>query len=367
MAWFGESDREKDAREMANNVRLFGEQGNALGAKLLMEEGHISQSEVDAFRKSYNNIIACCDRYPFVEDSARIKNNIKAGFALVYPKASYTARLTSSPEAGAIGALVAAYLHQFDAMKSGATSPEGLRKLWKVGDELKRSEATAAKYFDAEAMKLIHGFVTQHEEFCSLEVVQDAVAERSHSQDEPSEGPSERVLTTFEQDCELTGVGAHHTIDELGAARRQKAAEWHPDKLAGMAPELKQYASRQLAAINQACDRLEERAQSGNTENATLEAGANWIAQEMGEFTRDMKETVEVMQTNPSIAIREANRVVERWDKCAPRYVEFLARFRREAPAVDITATERNVSEIGAAINQIKEMIAARCHAIAAA
>jgi len=66
----------------------------------------------------------------------------------------------------------------------------------------------------------------------------------------------------FEDDCSLFGVDEYYTLDELNAARRTKAAQWHPDKLNGMAPELKEFASEQLTRLNLAHERLANRVKS---------------------------------------------------------------------------------------------------------
>ena len=60
-------------------------------------------------------------------------------------------------------------------------------------------------------------------------------------------------------DCVLLGVYDYYTLDELSAARRTKAAQWHADKLENMAPELREYASQQLARFNGAYERLANR------------------------------------------------------------------------------------------------------------
>ena len=50
----------------------------------------------------------------------------------------------------------------------------------------------------------------------------------------------------------LLGVGQGCTPDELAHAYHQKMSQWHPDKLETMAPELKDYATRQTQRINEA-------------------------------------------------------------------------------------------------------------------
>jgi DnaJ-class molecular chaperone len=50
----------------------------------------------------------------------------------------------------------------------------------------------------------------------------------------------------------LLGVGQGCTPDELAHAYHQKMSQWHPDKLENMAPELREYATRQTQRINEA-------------------------------------------------------------------------------------------------------------------
>ena len=52
--------------------------------------------------------------------------------------------------------------------------------------------------------------------------------------------------------CELLGVSAGCTKEELANAYRSKVSQWHPDKLETMADELKAFATRRTARINEA-------------------------------------------------------------------------------------------------------------------
>jgi len=54
----------------------------------------------------------------------------------------------------------------------------------------------------------------------------------------------------------LLGVGQGCTPDELAHAYHQKMSQWHPDRLETMAPELKDYATRQTQRINEAYQKL---------------------------------------------------------------------------------------------------------------
>jgi DnaJ-class molecular chaperone len=54
----------------------------------------------------------------------------------------------------------------------------------------------------------------------------------------------------------LLGVGQGCTPDELAHAYHLTMSQWHPDKLENMAPELKDYATRQTQRINEAYQML---------------------------------------------------------------------------------------------------------------
>ena len=59
---------------------------------------------------------------------------------------------------------------------------------------------------------------------------------------------------------ELLGVGQGCSPEELASAYRRKVSEWHPDKLDTMAQELREYATRRTARINEAYQRLRQQA-----------------------------------------------------------------------------------------------------------
>ena len=58
--------------------------------------------------------------------------------------------------------------------------------------------------------------------------------------------------------CELLGVRPGCTTAELAAAYRRKISQWHPDKLDSMADELKAFATRRTARINEAYQRIKQ-------------------------------------------------------------------------------------------------------------
>jgi len=61
---------------------------------------------------------------------------------------------------------------------------------------------------------------------------------------------------------ELLGVSPGCTTAELAAAYRRTISQWHPDKLDSMADELKAFATRRTARINEAYQRLKQGAQA---------------------------------------------------------------------------------------------------------
>lgn len=61
---------------------------------------------------------------------------------------------------------------------------------------------------------------------------------------------------------ELLGVSPGCTTAELAAAYRRNISQWHPDKLDSMADELKAFATRRTARINEAYQRLKQGAQA---------------------------------------------------------------------------------------------------------
>lgn len=79
---------------------------------------------------------------------------------------------------------------------------------------------------------------------------------------------------SLEGDCRTLAISPHFTVEELRSAYMSKAKEWHPDRLEGMAPELKDYANRQFAQISAAYVRLKEKAAVGELVFAASEAPA---------------------------------------------------------------------------------------------
>ena len=79
--------------------------------------------------------------------------------------------------------------------------------------------------------------------------------ERAARGDRHGSEPTGPVTKT--EACELLGVDPGCSPEELAAAYHRKVLEWHPDKLnETMAQELRDYATRRTARINEAYDRL---------------------------------------------------------------------------------------------------------------
>jgi hypothetical protein len=146
----------------------------------------------------------------------------------------------------------------------------------------------------------------------------------------------------------------YYTLAELSAARRTKTAQWHPDKLEHMAPELKEYASQHVVRFNAAFERLEGRVK-WNGAPGTIEAEAQDVTAMVTEITALMAailaglenfltsgdDNVDV-ETLPRASVFE--KAIERHDDIIRRLRALLTRIREEAPTTDVTTLENNIS-----------------------
>jgi DnaJ like chaperone protein len=57
---------------------------------------------------------------------------------------------------------------------------------------------------------------------------------------------------TLQRACQLLGVTATSTLKQIKAAYRRKVSQCHPDRLEDRANEVRQLATEQTAAINDA-------------------------------------------------------------------------------------------------------------------
>lgn len=57
---------------------------------------------------------------------------------------------------------------------------------------------------------------------------------------------------------EVLGVAEHATLEEIEQAYRKKISDYHPDKVANAAPELKALAEQRAREINAAYDELQK-------------------------------------------------------------------------------------------------------------
>jgi len=90
---------------------------------------------------------------------------------------------------------------------------------------------------------------------------------RSQQQDTQSSRPgdSHQQQTTTSTDpgsltrteaMTLLGLAPGATAAQIRTAYHQKVMQWHPDKLEGMAPELRRFATQQMQLINRAYELL---------------------------------------------------------------------------------------------------------------
>ena len=104
---------------------------------------------------------------------------------------------------------------------------------------------------------------------CSLHTMafSDAVAlirqrkridERSEARAARGEEPTGPV--SHAEAYRLLGVNEGCSQEQLASAYRRKVSQWHPDKLETMADELKAYATRCTARLNEAYEKLRARA-----------------------------------------------------------------------------------------------------------
>jgi len=84
--------------------------------------------------------------------------------------------------------------------------------------------------------------------------IKERARKRGTRREQPTAEPSGPV--TEAEAYGLLGVSPGCSREELTTAYHRKVSQWHPDKLDTMAQELRDYATRHLARINEAYDRL---------------------------------------------------------------------------------------------------------------
>jgi hypothetical protein len=181
---------------------------------------------------------------------------------------------------------------------------------------------------------------------------------------EPSDSAEPQTLTKFEEDCQLLGIETEFTLDELSAARRRKAAQWHPDKLTGMAPELSEYAGRELSRINGACDRLEKVVKEVGAE--PLQQATECVSQMILKHNEELVGALTVLQARGEDALGYVEQVIDHGDEVVRRAYALRARFRREAPGVDLSVMEKTVSSLINSNRSLRTTAAQRRKAMAA-
>jgi len=151
-------------------------------------------------------------------------------------------------------------------------------------------------------------------------------------------------LNVIKEDCQLIGVDEYYTLNELNAARRTKAAEWHPDKLGDMAPELKEFASEHLTRLNLAYERLESLVK-WDTEYKTLETLCEDV------LNRDWAQLPDAITSGDASRIENA---IERFDDGIRRMRACLARVQQEAPMMDVTVIRQVIAKSIATSRRVK-------------
>ncbi|HTT18053.1 MAG TPA: hypothetical protein VMG82_03850 [Candidatus Sulfotelmatobacter sp.] len=181
-----------------------------------------------------------------------------------------------------------------------------------------------------------------------------------HYSSEDSSAAGKDKASGITEDCALLGIDEYYTLEELSAARRTKAAQWHPDKLETMAPELKEYATRQLARLNGAYERLEKLVK-WNSEPKSLRAEGEEAAAivqkvncDLANLNRELRQILDSGHS-PDVSGVESKmeKIAERFDDGIRRMRTHLARARKEAPTMDVTSLEQTISD---AINTSRRM-----------
>jgi hypothetical protein len=192
-----------------------------------------------------------------------------------------------------------------------------------------------------EFMRFMTYFQGNHERRLAMYVTVLDRYMRLQTNEEPEASLATGVV---EEDCRLLGVDEYYTIDELGAARRTKAAQWHPDKLENMAPELKEYASQQLTRFNLAYERLAKLVK-WDAEPKALAAECEAAAVNMENLNRKWAQWADSGTSGDSQVRSKVEKFIDRYDDGIRRMRACLARVRKEAPTMDVNAIEQAISK----------------------
>jgi hypothetical protein len=231
----------------------------------------------------------------------------------------------------------------------------------------------------ADAADAYHSLVIRASECCSASIAVDALrttyftllqpyipADFNHDRESSSDVPSEAEqakarfetnskhnpalglkLNAIKEDCQLIGVDEYYTLDELNAARRTKAAQWHPDKLGDMAPELKEFASEHLTRLNLAYERLEKHVK-WDTEYKTITAVCEDV------LNCDWAQLAQLPDAMTSSDASRIENAIERFDDGIRRIRACLARVQQETPTMDVTVIKQIIAESIALSRRVK-------------
>jgi DnaJ-domain-containing protein 1 len=113
---------------------------------------------------------------------------------------------------------------------------------------------------------LTRGLVNANLRACQFLSICSQKGERAQQRAAKAGQPAEPSRPVTENEAfALLGVGQGCTPDELAHAYHLTMSQWHPDKLETMAPELKDYATRQTQRINEAYQKLKSTTMQNRT------------------------------------------------------------------------------------------------------
>lgn len=81
------------------------------------------------------------------------------------------------------------------------------------------------------------------------------------SDSKPDPEPARQAEDPVREACRILDLNRPFTAEQLRAAYRQRISQYHPDKVSGLGPELREIAERKAKEINVAFDLLQRHAQ----------------------------------------------------------------------------------------------------------
>jgi DnaJ-domain-containing protein 1 len=96
--------------------------------------------------------------------------------------------------------------------------------------------------------------------FWLVSFIIEAFGRKKEPADQPNSGSGDETSQSREEAIreptwyEILGVNSAASIDEIKAAYRQRAQQYHPDRVQGLGIELRQVADRKMKELNAAYD-----------------------------------------------------------------------------------------------------------------